>query len=139
MKPYAFRFGRNVIDYTRNALELFTLGDYVQIHGTIRHQGHLTLDGKYYDSEWEGFLEAARNPGEGTEKVIRSGNWEEAKRQYGNLLRSMLRENFFRSDIQSRVSLSTCLLLSTVGYILLAIPSIDLFAKVTASTIGMHP
>ena len=137
-KPYAFRFGRNVSDYTRNALELFTLGDYVGIHGTIRHKGHLTLDGKYYDSEWDGFIGAARNPGEGTENVVRSGNWEEAKRQYGDLLRSMLRENFFRSDIQNRIALSTCLLLSSLGYVLLAVPSGDLFAKVTASTIGIH-
>ena len=135
-KPYAFRFGRNVSDYTRTALELFTLGDYLQIHGTIRHEGHLTLNGKYYDSEWDGFLVAARNPGEGTENVIRSGNWEDSKRQYGNLLRSLLRENFFRSDTHRRVSLSICLLLSTVGYILLSIPSLDLFVKVTASTIG---
>jgi len=137
-KPYAFRFGKNVTDYTRNALELFTLGDYVQIHSTIRNEGHLTLDGKYYDSEWDGFKVVARNFGEGTENVKRTGNWEEAKRQYGNLLRSMLRENFFRSDIQGRVSLSVCLFLSTVGYIFLAIPSVDLFVKVTANTFGLN-
>lgn len=111
----------------------------MQIHSTIRHEGHLTPDGKYYDSEWKGFLETARNPGEGTDNVVRSGNWEDAKRKYGDLLRSMLRENFFRSDTQNRISLSICLFLSTVGYILLAIPSIDLFAKVTVSTIGMYP
>lgn len=138
-KPFAFRFGRNVTDYTRNALELFTLGDFMRIHGTIRHEGHLTLDGKYYDSEWEGFLEAAQNPGEGTDNVVRSGNWEEAKRGYGSLLRSMLRENFFRSDTQRRISLSVCVLLSTLGYVLLAIPSLDLFVKVTASTFGVSP
>ena len=45
-KPYAFRFGRDVIDYTRTALDFFTLSDYIQIHGTIRHEGHFTLDGK---------------------------------------------------------------------------------------------
>lgn len=138
-KPYAFRFGRNVADYTRTALEVFTLGDFINIHGTIRHEGHLTLDGKYYDSEWEGFLAAARNPGEGTEKVVRSGSWEDAKRAYGSLLRSMLRENFFRSDTRRRVWLSICVVLSTFGYTLLAIPSIDLFIKVSVSTVNMNP
>lgn len=136
-KPYAFRFGSNVADYTRTALELFTLGDYVHIHGTIRHEGHLTLDGKYYDSEWEGFCKAARNEGEGTDRVIRSGNWEDAKRQYGDLVRSMLRENFFRNDTRRRLWLTLCVLLSTFGYLLLAVPSIDLFAKVTAGTLGI--
>jgi hypothetical protein len=138
-KPYAFRFGANLIDYTKTGLELFTLGDYVQIHGTIRHEGHLTLDGKYYDSEWEGICAAARNQGEGTDKVVRSGSWEDAKRQYGSLLRSMLRENFFRNDTRGRSWLTACVLLSTLGYLLLAIPSLDLFAKVTADTLGIVP
>ena len=136
-KPYAFRFGSNFVDYTRTALDLFTMSDYVQIHATIREEGHLTPDGKYYTSEWEGFRAAAKNEGEGTDTVVRSGSWEDAKRQYGSLLRSMLRENFFREDIRRRGWLTTCLLFSTVGYLSLALPSIELFAKVTASTFGV--
>ena len=133
-RPYAFRFGKDFVEYTRTALENFTLGDFVQIHSTIRHAGHLTQDGKYYDSEWDGFKEAARNAGEGTDTVERTGSWEDAKRRYGSLLRSMLREDFFRSDTKKRGWLTCCLMLSTAGYILLAIPSIDLFLKVTYST-----
>ena len=133
-KPYAFRFGRDFVEYTRTALENFTFGDFVNIHGTIRHEGHLTLDGKYYDSEWDGFAKAARNAGEGTDNVERTGSWQDAKRQYGSLLRSILRENFFRSDTKRRVWLTCCLVLSTSGYFLLAIPSLDLFLKVTYST-----
>ncbi len=53
-KPYAFRFGKNVIEYTKSALENFTYGDFFQLHQTIRRDGHLTLAGKYYDSEWKG-------------------------------------------------------------------------------------
>jgi hypothetical protein len=133
---YAFRFGRNVIDYTRTTLDFFTLSDYIQIHGTIRHEGHFTLDGKYYDSEWEGFLTKAQNPGEGTDHVERTGSWEDAKMEYGNLLRSILRENFFRSDIENRAALTICILLSTFGYLCLAIPSADLFAKISVSALG---
>lgn len=135
-KPYAYRFGSNTVDYLRTALDVFTVGDYIQIHGTIRHEGHLTLDGKYYDSEWDGFLQAARNSGEGTDQVVRSGSWEDAKQKYGSLLRSMLRENFFRSDTRKRFWLTVCLLLSTIGYVLLLLPSVDLFARVTVSTFG---
>lgn len=85
-KPYAFRFGRDFVEYTRTALENFTYGDFVQIHGTIRHKGHLTLDGKYYDSEWDGFKNTARNAGEGTDNVERTGSWEDAKRSVAYLL-----------------------------------------------------
>ena len=135
-KPYVFRFGRDVIDYTRTALDFFTLSDYIQIHATIRHKGHFTLDGKYYSSEWEGFVETAQNPGEGTDQVRRTGSWKDAKKEYGSLLRSMLRENFFRNDIENRVSLAVCLALSTIGYACLAIPSVDLFAKITVSVLA---
>lgn len=133
-KPYAFRFGKNFVEYTKITLENFTYGDFANIHNTIRHQGHLTLDGKYYDSEWDGFSKVAKNAGEGTNYVERSGSWENAKLEYGSLLRSMLRENFFRSDTVNRGWLTSCLILSTAGYLLLAIPSIDLFIKVTIST-----
>ncbi|HFD32895.1 MAG TPA: hypothetical protein ENJ28_09360 [Gammaproteobacteria bacterium] len=133
-KPYIFKFGKNLIDYTKNSLYMFTLGDYINVHGTIRREGHLTLSGKYYDSEWDGFLEAAKNTGEGTEKVIRDGDWESAKSKYGGLLRDMLRENFFRNDKKGRFWLSVCLILSSIGYLFLAVPSIDLFLKVVVST-----
>jgi hypothetical protein len=135
-RPFSFRYGTNLSDYTRNALGLFTIGDFMNIHETVRYKGHLTLDGKYYDSEWEGFTAAALNAGEGTDQVERTGHWEDAKQKYGSLLRSMLRENFFRQDIGRRTWLSVCLVLSAVGYTLLAVPSIDLFAKVTSSTFG---
>ena len=104
------------------------------MHGTIRDEGHLTLRGKYYDNEWEGFLDAAKNTGEGTEKVQRDGDWEGAKSKYGWLLRGILAENIFRYDTGKRFWLSLCLALSTIGYFLMLAPSVDLFIKVCIST-----
>jgi hypothetical protein len=132
-KPYVFRFGKDSVEYTRTAFESFTFQDYLDIHSTIRQKGAWTTQGKYYDTEWEGFVIAARNQGEGTGAVTRTGNWEDAKNKYGSLLRSMLRENFFQGDTRGRVWLSCCILLSTIGYGLLIVPSLDLFAKVTFS------
>lgn len=134
-KPYVFRFGKNIVDYTKTAMEIFTFGDFLSIHNAIRGEGHLTRDGKYYDSEWEGFRDRARNRGEGTERPERNGNWASAKDEYGSLLRSILREHFFKYDIKNRFWLSCCLFLSTVGYVFLIIPSVDLFIKITLSTI----
>ena len=135
-KPYQFKHGKNLADYTRTGLELFTLGDYIQIHGTIRHEGHLTLHGKYYDSEWDGFLEVSKNTGEGTEKITRDGDWEGAKSKYGGLLRGLLAENYFRYDTKRRFWLSLCLIATTLGYFLMLVPSFDLFMKVCISTFG---
>ena len=136
-KPYQFKFGTNQLDYTRTCLELFTISNYITIHNTIRDEGHLTLSGKYYDSEWDSFLELARNKGEGTDEVIRNGDWESAKSKYGGLLRDMLVENFFRSNITRRIWLSICILLSSIGYVLLILPSGDMFIKVTMSSLGL--
>ena len=41
-------------------------------------RGHLTRDGKYHDSEWNGFKNAAINSGEGTDNVERNGGQENA-------------------------------------------------------------
>ncbi len=132
-KPYQFRFGTNMVDYTRTCLEILTLTDYMDIHSKIRSNGHYTLTGKYYDSEWDGFLTLARNEGEGTNRVVRNGNWELAKSQYGSLLRGMLRENFFRYNVSRRKWLSLCVFLSSCGYLFLIIPSFDIFIKVLLS------
>lgn len=133
-RPYIFRFGTNFVDFSKTALESFTYSSFARMHETNRHEGHLTLDGKYYDSEWEGFSSAATNIDEGKDTVQRTGSWEDAKKRYGSLLLSLLREHFFRSDIKKRGWLTFCLFLSTLGYIFLAIPSFDLFIKITFST-----
>jgi hypothetical protein len=136
-RPYLFRFGTTSIEFSRTAMESFTFGDFLSFHNQIRDKNHYTLDGKYYDSEWEGFRDAANNPGEGTSHVERTGHWENAKSQYGSLLRSILSETFFRENVQKKNWLVFCIFLSTSGYILLAAPSLDLFIKVVISTVGL--
>ena len=136
-RPYIFRHGTNENEFARTALEHFTFGDFLSFHHQIRHQGHYTLNGKYYDSEWDGFVAAGSNPGEGTENVQRTRHWENAKSQYGSLLRSILAETFFRENSKKKVSLVVCVILSTLGYVLLAIPSADLFIKVVLSTVQL--
>jgi hypothetical protein len=133
-KPFAFRFGTNAVVYIKTALEVFAYQDFVTLHAQIRDEGHLTTSGKYYDSEWDGFVAAARNEGEGTNRVTRSASWDRAKNEYGSLLRSILWETFFRQNTQRRVWLMFCVTLSSIGYALLAVPSLDLFAKVARST-----
>lgn len=127
-------FGTSIVDFTRVALDIFTYGDFLSMHRRIRSEGNIGRDGKYYDSNWDGFSEVANNTGEGTTSVQRDGNWEEAKKQYGDLLRSILREHFSSGDQGRRFWLTTCLALSTFGYLLLVIPGIDMFLKVTYSS-----
>ena len=129
-KPYLFKFGTNLVDYTKTCLELFTNSDYLQMSHTIQQEGALTSGGKYCEEEWNCFSDASKNIYDSEAK-----GWEITKSKYGGLLRGMLNDIFFRYDRGRRFWLSTCLTLSSLGYILLVTPSIDLFIKVFISTI----
>lgn len=133
-KPHIFRFGSNIREYTSNCLQTLTFGDFQRMHFGIREDGHLTQNGKYYDSEWDGFKKQVLNEGEGTDEVAITGHWENAKLMYGSLLRSILNEHFFKKDVARKGWLMTCLIISSLGYLLLVAPSLDLFIKVMVST-----
>ena len=130
-RPFVFKIGTNQFDYVERALRHFTASAYIDIHGTIRHEGHHTLHGKYYDSEYETFLDLALGKkGEGGHRREATADWNEAKSKYEGLLRSMLIENFARNDVTRRSFLGLCILMALVGYVLLLIPSLDLFLRV---------
>jgi hypothetical protein len=136
-RPYVMKISDNEFGYIETGLRNFTIGAYIQFHGAIRSEGHFTLHGKYYDSEWDGFLKLARGS-EGNSRLTGinvAGDWVTAKQKYEHLLRSILAENFFRNVIKKRKALSLSLILSIFGYFLLFLPSLDLFLTILRSMI----
>lgn len=130
-RPFVLKIGTNQLDYVERALRHFTVSAYINIHDTIRHEGHYTLHGKYYDSEYRAFLEIALGKSDdGGNRQEATANWTEAKAKYEGLLRSILIEFFERNNVKRRYSLSICILLALIGYTLLLIPSFDLFVRV---------
>ena len=106
-RPFVFRVGTNVFDYVERALQHFTASAYIDIRGTIRHEGHHTLHGKYYDADYDAFLDMALGKRAGTRgRDAETANWSEAKKRYEELLRSMLIENFYRNNVKRRGSLA---------------------------------
>ena len=97
-RPYVFKIGTNQFDYVERALTHFTASAYIDIHGTIRHEGHHTPHGKYYDSEYKAFLNLALGKlDELGHRREGTADWNQAKSKYEELLRSMLIENFLRT------------------------------------------
>jgi hypothetical protein len=133
-RPHVLRFGQDQFEYVDFALRNFTYRNYIDIHGSIRHEGHFTLDGKYYDSEWNKFQNDVKGRPEGDESGNHwgiMGNWIAAKHENEHLLRSMLSEYFVAKAFHTRrIWLISCLCISTIGYLLLSIPSIDIFLRV---------
>jgi hypothetical protein len=134
-RPFVFRIGKSQFEYVEAALQHFTISAYINIHGTIRHEGHHTLHGKYYDSEYEAFLNLAlgKKDDHGNRREA-TADWNTAKSKYEGLLRSMLIENYVRHDITRRISLTVCIVAALFGYLFLAIPSFDLFLRVVSVT-----
>lgn len=140
-RPYVLRQARDLNSYVEMGLKNFTVPTYIDLHGKIRHSGFdpYTRHGKYYDAEWDAFLDHAIGKDTGNRAIGRdpmTAHWVEAKAKHEGLLRAILIETFFREDTRTRIGwLIACLCIASVGYILLAIPSIDLFIKVTAAII----
>jgi hypothetical protein len=141
-RPWPMRLADNEFDYVERGLKNFSIGTYIQLHGLIRHSDMdpYTTHGKYYDSEWEDFLEMSTGSRPGADAraaAEKTGHWNEAKSKFEGLLRSILLETFFREAHHTRrKGLVFCLALALVGYGLLAIPSADLFLKVMGAILA---
>jgi hypothetical protein len=133
-RPYVLKLGRDEPEYVEHALKHFTLADYIQLNGDIRGRGidPYTQHGKYYTAEYEGFVQYASHPSgpNPTGKKEDPFHWADAKNKYENLLRSMLKETYFRESVGRQYSLIACLSIALIGYLLLLIPSTDLFLRV---------
>ena len=132
-KPTLFAYGTDEYNFIKEGLQVFTYKDFLQFYKLIRQDDSKALFLKYYGNEWEKF-EQDVTLRDGEKEIGKGVNWEEAKRSNGNVLNHILMDTFFRNDRTNPKSLTACLVLSTIGYIFLAIPSGDIFLKVIIST-----
>lgn len=140
-RPYVLRNAHDLDSYVEMGLRNFTVLTFMDLHERIRYSGFdpYTRHGKYYDAEWDAFLDHAIGEDTGNRVLGRNpktAHWVEAKAKYEGLLRSILTETFFRENTRVRRGwLITSLTIVAIGYILLAVPSLDLFVKVIAAII----
>ncbi|TQV85232.1 hypothetical protein FKG94_03310 [Exilibacterium tricleocarpae] len=128
-KPTLFAYGTNEYSFIKEGLQVFTYREFLQFYKLIQRDGN-----KNYDSEW-GRFEHEVGALSRKNEISKSVNWEEAKRSNGNVLTEILMHTFLQNDRTNLKSLTACLVLSTIGYIFLAIPSADIFLKVVISTL----
>ena len=134
-RPYAVKKAQSMEAYLEWADQVLTFSDYLDMHDQIRNNDHISQDGKYWDADWDAFRADAR--GDEGDEGQRGGDWGAAKLRHGDLIRSVLRETYYRSSRSRRKSLTLCLCVAAIGYILLGIPSVDLFWRVLMVTFGM--
>lgn len=141
LRPHVMKIGVGEFNYVETAIKHFTFSAYNDLHYRIRHSDFhpRTVHGKYYDSEWEGFRIAAIGPAAETlrqgEENQKQADWTAAKNKYESLLRSILIETHFCEVTKKRPYLIICLGLALLGYLLLLIPSVDLFVSVISKIV----
>lgn len=143
-RPYAIRLGENFLSYRKSILELASPGFFMDVHYLIRRSDKdpYTQGGKYYDSEYERFIELATGSKPGSEvreayDKATEANWSQAVQQFEPLLTGMLEEKYFIEGHKRRFALAAAIFLVILGYGLVSIPSIELFGRVVIATFGI--
>lgn len=140
-RPHVVRLGKNIFEFKDRMLALASPSVFIEINGKIRRSGidPYTQGGKYYDRDYEGFIEMATGskPGNSMRDAYnaeKAADWDAAVRRYEPLLTGMLEEHYFAEGTKRRFSLSIAIVLGFLGLVLLAIPSAELFIRVVRST-----
>lgn len=140
-RPHVIKTGDTFESYRAAMMERASPSLFINLHYHIREKGvdPYTREGKYYDKTFEDFYEMATGAPRGASirEAYERGtqaNWPEAVRRYEPMLNGMLYETYFREGRKRRVALTVCLALTFAGYMLLFIPSLDLFVRVLVAT-----
>ena len=131
-RPKALEKGNTESEYVKEAFETYSSRDYTEIHYIIRSQ-YQKEHGKVMMSnpEWESFSEdtdfVSHSIGETWPET---STWDASKAKYGSLLIDYIKHEYTLANRSNQKWLFFVLVLSTIGYILLLVPSIDIFERV---------
>jgi hypothetical protein len=134
-QPRTFKIGRNELKYITEGLRSFTFHHYRDIYNTHGDALDSLLPEDGIEDSYKGFEK------DSTELVVQSGDltsqvgWEQIVGKYGLFLRTMLHFHFETADKKRASALWVCLTVSTIGYVFLFIPSVDLFVRVLRATV----
>jgi hypothetical protein len=141
-RPHVIRLGKDFFSYKEKILSLASPRIFSEIHYKIRNSGFdpSTQGGKYYERDYEEFIEVCTGakPGFSIKEAYenrKSASWDDAVRRFEPLITGMLEEHYFNEGRKRLVSLSLAVSLALLGYLLLAIPSIELMFRVIKVTI----
>lgn len=146
-RPHAMKIGETFTEYADYHLNNVPSHVFLRLHQEVKTSDYdpSTIDGKYYDDDWELFWREAHWSQSGQNLLDKDTplenlhdygrvDYEQAKKRHKSLLLSILRETYFRETTRRRPQLAFCLFIATIGYSLLLIPSIDLTLRVIELT-----
>lgn len=138
-KPKTFNIATNYMEFTNKHIESSNFMVFDDMYEHTKNRPHI-LSFQIFQDQYKTFkddyhLDKIRNTNDDDIHVKNPKNWQVITNKNGDFLRSLLEKFFIDNDKSRNIPLSICIILSTLGYSLLAIPSIDLFIKVIFATI----
>ncbi len=138
LRPRILSQGRNLPEYMDHALTYFTIGQFVTLYQNQGNSPELAP----FSKQWAAFLNDARwtiggpkeNLSTRESKRIQTVSFSAAKKTHEDLLRTILTQTYNLETSIKRKSLIAFLVFATTGYLLLLIPSFDLFMRVVLAT-----
>lgn len=130
LKPSIFKVAIDENEFVSKCLETFSFEDFQKIKmdlNWIEHKDHWEVFResffKYSDKNYQPY------------SIDRSKTWCDLKKINEEFLIDLLKSGFRYYDSRKKLGLCFCIGLSSLGYLLLAIPSIDVFIRVIFSMI----
>lgn len=143
-RPHVIKFGPTLHEWVNFGLREFTFIDFQSMNGEIRAKGHRTIYGKYYDDDWDAFVEDAiwkesgRTSGriDGDKRESRQHvNYSTAKQRHEDLLRCILIDRYYEVAASNKPALLASIILALPGYVMFLLPSIDLSLSIAFSVL----
>jgi len=141
-RPVVISQGKNLPQYMDFALTYFTVTDFTNIYKSSA----LVVWGPDNKGHWLSFLDDASWPNKVgqapatpnqkriSEAKVSNHSFSAAKKTHENLLREILIKHYEYEASTRKKRLTLCVGLSSLGYLLLLIPSFDLFLRVVEVT-----
>lgn len=143
-RPHVIKFGPSLHEWVNFGLREFTFTDFQRMHGAIREKGHRTGYGKYYDDDWDAFVEDAiwKESGRTGRKIDcdkresrRHVNYSTAKQRHEDLLRCILIDRYYEIAASNKPALLASIILALPGYFMFLLPSVDLSLSIAYSVL----
>lgn len=134
LRPWALTYGTTENEFKNNAFERFSVNDYLLCKEIALKNNDPSFVDRPFDEIWDQFARAVEEYVNQNKKDQSMRQWVNVRNQYNVFLMSLLEHVFYIETRRRLFFLTICIFLSSFGYAILGLISLDLFQAVFRST-----
>lgn len=131
VRPRPQRLAKNEFDYGSYAIDSFTWSEILTIKQNYTVHSEQT---DAHRKDWGQLEGQMQNPSRGEKNNSPELSWNKNKRIFEDAIRQVLVTQYVETDSSRALWMMTILVLSTIGYLFLAIPGFEMFFRVLFAT-----